>query len=361
MKQTKKIFALLLTLCIIVGLVPLSASAAESGACGDDLTWTLSDDGTLNISGTGAIWGYNEDDPSTAAWLGLEDSITNIVISSGVTRIGFNAFGLCKNVTSITIPDGVTGIEDCAFQDCEGLKSVSLPESLTFLGNDLFLNCPALTDIQYGGSPLTWKGLLTNSDSSFTLPGTVSLHYEKTDSRPFSDVPTTAFYYVPVRWAVQADVTHGTSATTFEPDAPCTRAQAVTLIWNSAGSPTPESTSTAFTDINPHSYYYDAVLWAVEMGIVSGTSSTTFSPDQPCTRSQIVTFLHRYVDSPAYADGGNAFADVPSSAYYAKAVHWAVNQKITAGTSSTSFSPDLLCSRGQIVTFLYRFWGKYYL
>lgn len=168
----------------------------------------------------------------------------------------------------------------------------------------------------------------------------------------FTDVPSSAYYYNAVVWAVENDITAGTSATTFSPDSPCTRAQIVTFLWRAAGSPSVGGNN-SFTDVAPGSYYYDAVQWAVAQGITVGTSATTFSPDATCTRGQTVTFLYRYEKSPAVS-GGDAFADVDADAYYANAVQWAVAQGVTAGTSATTFSPDTTCTRSQIVTFLYR-------
>ena len=168
----------------------------------------------------------------------------------------------------------------------------------------------------------------------------------------FDDVPADAYYYDAVVWAVANDITSGTSATTFSPNDPCTRAQIVTFLWRAAGSPTVNA-SNPFTDVAKGKYYYDAVLWAVENGITSGTTATTFSPDKECTRAEAVTFLYRAKSSPV-ASGTNSFTDVASDAWYANAVQWAVNTNVTAGTSSTTFSPNQTCTRAQIVTFLYR-------
>lgn len=170
---------------------------------------------------------------------------------------------------------------------------------------------------------------------------------------PFVDVPSSAYYYDAVAWAVENGITNGTSATTFGPDVSCTRAQMVTFLWRAAGSPEPVTTSNPFTDIQPGAYYYDAVLWAVEQGITSGTSATTFSPDATCTRAQMVTFLWRQEGSPV-VNYAMSFTDVDANAYYAEAVRWAVSEGVTNGTSATTFSPDMDCTRAQIVTLLYR-------
>ena len=169
----------------------------------------------------------------------------------------------------------------------------------------------------------------------------------------FVDVPSGRYYEDAVDWAVANGITTGTDAAHFSPDGICTRAQVVTFLWRAAGRPAPESRAMPFTDVPADSYYYDAVLWAVENGITKGTSSTTFSPDDTCTRAQIVTFLWRSEQSPA-AGSSNPFTDVSADAYYADAVLWAVKEAITTGTTRTTFSPDAECTRAQIVTFLWR-------
>ena len=170
---------------------------------------------------------------------------------------------------------------------------------------------------------------------------------------PFTDVKKGEFYYDAVLWAVDQKITSGTSATTFSPAASCTRAQMVTFLWRAAGSPKVEDVSDPFTDVKPGAYYYDAVLWAVKNGVTSGTSATTFSPDDTVTRGQTVTFLYRNAGTPDVT-GTMPFTDVKADAYYAKAVLWAVEQEITNGTSKDQFTPEADCTRGQIVTFLYR-------
>ena len=169
----------------------------------------------------------------------------------------------------------------------------------------------------------------------------------------FIDVPAGSYFYEAVMWAVENGVTTGISASRFDPDGICTRAQAVAFLWRAAGSPEPKTNTMPFTDVNAGSYYYDAVLWAVENGITKGTSETMFSPDATCSRAQIVTFLWRSQKSPA-AGTANPFTDVKASAYYADAVLWAVKEDVTNGTTNTTFSPDADCTRAQIVTFIWR-------
>ena len=168
----------------------------------------------------------------------------------------------------------------------------------------------------------------------------------------FVDVPEDAWYSAAVRWAVERGVAAGTDETHFSPDAACTRAQAVTFLWRAAGSPEPTQTETPFTDVAAGSYYEKAVSWAVENGIVKGTSETTFSPDKTVTRAQAVAFLYRY--AKAETEPVKVFEDVGPEAWYAGAVTWAAEQEIARGASGTAFSPDADCVRGQIVSFLYR-------
>ena len=186
---------------------------------------------------------------------------------------------------------------------------------------------------------------------------TIEVIFMKANGNPqtgvFVDVATGSYYEDAVDWAVENGITQGTDDTHFSPDGICTRAQAVTFLWRAAGSPKPEPRAMPFTDVPVGSYYYDAVLWAVENGITKGTSDTTFSPNMTCTRAQIVAFLWRSEKSPA-AGIANPFADVKSTAYYADAVLWAVKENITKGTTSTTFSPNADCTRAQIVTFLWR-------
>ena len=207
------------------------------------------------------------------------------------------------------------------------------------------------------------KLTLTEKDGkyTFTMPAsnvTVKTTFIMDKSKdevpnPFEDVSANSYYYDAVRWAVKNGTTGGTSATTFSPDAPCTRAQAVTFLWRAAGSPAPSSTEMPFADVPADAYYYNAVLWAVENGITGGTSATTFSPDAPCSRGQIVAFLWRSKQSPKVA-AENPFMDVNAADYYHDAVLWAAENGITGGTGANTFSPNAPCTRAQIVTFLYR-------
>ena len=175
---------------------------------------------------------------------------------------------------------------------------------------------------------------------------------------PFTDLKQDEYYVDPVLWAVHHGVTVGATATTFEPDSTCTRAQIITFLWRAAGAPAPKQAKTPFTDLQTDAYYMDAAAWAVENGITIGTSETTFSPNEGCTRAQVVTFLWRFQNKPAPKAPQTPFTDLKTGEYYLDAVAWAVENGITVGATATTFEPDSTCTRAQIVTFLYRALGK---
>lgn len=169
----------------------------------------------------------------------------------------------------------------------------------------------------------------------------------------FTDVSSSAYYYNAVAWAVDSGITSGTSANTFSPDNACSRAQVITFLWRMAGSPVVTNTVSAFDDVPADSYYWNAVQWATANGITAGIGSGLFGSNSTCTRGQMAALLYRYAGSPAI-DGELPFADVSADSYYAKAVIWAVKNGITNGVSETAFAPDNICTRAQTVTFLYR-------
>ena len=210
-----------------------------------------------------------------------------------------------------------------------------------------------ITDKNGEALKLTDKG---DGKYSFTMPdGKVevkAVFAKKVETSPFGDVSTDAYYYKAVQWAQEKGITDGISSNLFGPKQPCTRSQIVTFLWRAAGSPEPKGTAAGMTDVVPGSYYAKAVAWAVENGITTGTAEGTFSPDATCTRAQAVTFLARAQN--AKATGKTAFSDVPADSYFADAVAWAQANGVTTGTSETTFSPDNDCTRAQIVTFLYR-------
>jgi hypothetical protein len=171
---------------------------------------------------------------------------------------------------------------------------------------------------------------------------------------PFDDVPVNAFFYAPVFWAIDHNVTNGTSANSFSPYAACQRAQVVTFLWRAAGHPEPVSTENPFVDVKEDDYYYKAVLWALENGITNGMDSTHFGPFEVCNRAQVVTFLYRSMGEPAVYGVSHVFTDVDPDGFYYGAMLWAVEERITLGLTSNTFGPNVDCNRAQIVTFLHR-------
>ena len=221
-------------------------------------------------------------------------------------------------------------------------------------------------DKGYAVAKVLVDGKSVGSVKSYTFKNvtkdhTIEVVFMKANGNPqtgvFVDVPEGSYYEEAVDWAVEKGITTGTGNNYFTPDGICTRAQAVTFLWRVAGSPTPKTEAMVFEDVLDGSYYYEAVLWAVENGITVGTSATTFSPELTCSRAHIVTFLWRAANSPS-VKMANPFTDVAADAYYIDAVLWAVKHKITVGTTLSTFSPDEGCTRAQIVTFLYRAHSK---
>ena len=298
---------------------------------------------------------------------------------SGYTFTGWSGTGLDgENNMTVTIPTGSTGNRTYtahwryngsghsysyytikATAGAGGSISPSGNVSVREGRNQTFTITP---DKGYAVANVKIDGKSIGAVKSYTFENvsrthTIEVIFMKANGNPqtgvFVDVATGSYYEDAVDWAVENGITKGTDDTHFSPDGICTRAQAVTFLWRTAGSPASKTSTMPFTDVPVGSYYYDAVLWAVENGITKGTSDTTFSPNMTCSRAQIVTFLWRSEKSPA-AGTANPFADVKSTAYYADAVLWAVKENITKGTTSTTFSPNADCTRAQIVTFLWR-------
>ena len=179
----------------------------------------------------------------------------------------------------------------------------------------------------------------------------------KPGTTEFGDVENTAYYYDAVKWAVEKGITSGTEEGAFSPNGECSRAQMVTFLWRAAGSPKMDDFSNPFADIDKNAYYYDAVMWAVKNGMTLGVSETEFAPDNQVTRAQSVTFLWRFAGEPSTSEE-NSFTDVNNDTYYNGAVSWAAIENVTNGLTETSFGPDAVCVRAQIVTFIYRYFVK---
>ena len=309
------------------------------------VSYVLSD-GVLTVSGSGEC---------TNAWMNnySPNNVTKIVIGSGITSIGRAAFQGCAYVKSVDIANGVTKICRGAFTQCWALESVIIPTSVNTIEMTAFGNAisgSTMNDGYYCGSAAQWGRISIGEHNDSLLKA--SFHYNYDPNMSFTDVAAGSYCYDAVQWAVANGITNGTDATHFSPNAGCTRGQVVTFLWRAAGEPTVGG-NVGFVDVAPGSYCYEAVKWAVANGITKGTDATHFSPNATCTRGQVVTFMYRAEGEPAV--GGNVgFVDVAAGSYCYNAVQWAVANGITKGTDATHFSPNATCTRGQVVTFLYR-------
>ena len=303
-------------------------------------------DGVLTVSGSGEC---------TNAWMNnySPNNVTKIVIGSGITSIGKAAFQGCAYVKSVDIANGVTKICRGAFTQCWALESVIIPTSVNTIEMTAFGNAisgSTMNDVYYCGSAAQWGRISIGEHNDSLLKA--SFHYNYDPNMSFTDVAAGSYCYDAVQWAVANGITKGTDTTHFSPNATCTRSQVVTFLWRAAGEPV-VSGNVGFVDVAPGSYCYEAVKWAVANGITKGTDATHFSPNATCTRGQVVTFMYRAEGEPAVG-GSNGFVDVAAGSYCYNAVQWAVANGITKGTDATHFSPNATCTRGQVVTFLYR-------
>ena len=316
-----------------------SAIVEKVGQSGADLTVTLPT-GSVTL------------DSTALAAVGNGKDMTISVQKVALTNAQRDAVGTLAQVAAVVDVNVLTGAAKCSSFN-GGKLTVSIPYTLKAGEDPTKLQVWFIRDDgsieNMGGSYDRKTGCFVFSTehlSCYLLVSTAGM-------QRFADVPASAYYAEAVAWAVENDITGGTSATTFDPNGFCTRAQTMTFLWRAAGSPTPKSTAMPFMDVPAGSYYYDAVLWAIENGITKGTSDTTFGPNVSCSRGQIVTFLWRSQNSPD-AVVANPFTDVAADAYYTNAVLWAVGKSITGGTSTTTFSPSANCNRAQIVTLLHR-------
>ncbi len=325
---------------------------------------------------------YNQ--PTIGYQMFASTGLVELEIPACVTVLSDFAFSDCEELTKVTIPGTVESIGSGTFSGCTALKAVYFEGDAPEFGDDVFqkiaTTCYYPADnktwtedvMQDYGGDITWVALgSTDPEPSEPEPSEpepsepepsepVPTEPEPTEpepapvTNPFTDVKSSDYFYESVLWAVAKGVTNGVSANRFAPDEICTRAQVVTFLWRAAGEPEPSAEKIPFTDVNASAYYCKAVLWAVENGITTGVGSNLFAPDQACTRAQVVTFLWRSAGSPGVTGTGNPFSDVTSPNYYYKAVLWAVENGITNGISANRFAPEQTCTRGQIVTFLYR-------
>ena len=322
----------------------------------DEVVWTSSNTDVATVSEAGLVTAVADGTAIITATAGTRESAPSA--SCTVTVTAYTSGGGSSDddddpTYSVTLPKNVKGGEiktSHRYAEQGDTVTITVDPDKGYELDEL-----TVTDSKGRELDLTDKG---NGKYTFKMPGTrveVEVSFKLVETEPeapaFADVPASAYYADAVKWAVEQGITSGTSATTFSPDMSCTRAQIVTFLWRANGSPKADGAN-PFTDVSADAYYYDAVLWAVKEGITSGTSATTFAPDMTVTRGQTVTFLYRAAGAPAVT--GGSFADVAADVYYADAVAWAVKESVTSGTGGNNFSPDAPCTRGQIVTFMYR-------
>ena len=274
------------------------------------------------------------------------------VVDGDVTITGNRFIMPAENVTVRALFSRIVNLPDTHSIDLIVGEGGEAKLNLTNASEGATITVTATPDEGYELAYITVDGERI-SGTTFTMPDSdVTVRVYFTDgAAQFTDVPANAYYAGAVSWAVANGITDGTGTGTFSPDAQCTRAEVVTFLWRAMGSPEPLGDN-SFTDVPADSYYSKAVQWAMEEGVTSGTGADTFSPNAVCTRAEVVTFLMRALDGQGAGSAG--FSDVPADSYYSEAVAWAVANGITDGTSATAFSPDAQCTRAQIVTFLYR-------
>ncbi len=318
----------------------------------DSVAWSSDNEAVATVNESGLVTAVSNGSATITATAGNVSAACTVTVTT-YTSGGGSSDDDSDPTYSVTLPKNVKGGEvktSHRYAEQGNTVTITVDPDKGYELDEL-----TVTDSKGKELDLTDKG---NGKYTFKMPGTrveVEVSFKLVETEPeapaFADVPASAYYADAVKWAVEQGITSGTSATTFSPDMSCTRAQIVTFLWRANGAPKADGAN-PFTDVSADAYYYDAVLWAVKEGITSGTSATTFSPDATVTRAQTVTFLYRAAGAPAVT--GGSFADVAADAYYAGAVAWAVKEGVTSGTGGNNFSPDAPCTRGQIVTFMYR-------
>ncbi len=316
----------------------------------------------------------------------------NITIPKNVSFIGEGAFESCYNLKQINvdaenkhyrsesgvlfnkektvllkfpevysgkyvIPSSVTTVADNAFDSVSELTTLTIPKSVAKFG--AFIPNEIITlDVYYIGSGDDWAKIDIDAESRLSLEKSILYDYLPVEliktENPFKDVQKDAYFATPVLWASANKITSGVSATSFAPNASCTRGQIVTFLWRMKGCPEPSTGNNPFKDVKQTAYYYKAVVWASENGIIFGTSATTFAPNAPCTRGQVATLLYRISPDDGSYETENPFKDVAIGDYYYDGVLWAYENGITDGIGSGKFAPNATCTRAQIVTFLFR-------
>lgn len=290
------------------------------------------------------------DSVTTIKGYAFEDctGLKTVVVGGGLKDLGWRLFSGCTALETVTIRSGVQSINSSndssgPFRNCSSLETLYLPGSLVSIGRYTFRESTQLKDVYFNGTAYEWGGMAIGLDNDPLY--NAAMHYV-----PFQDTNAGDWYYESMLWAIDKGVTRGTTETTFGPNDDCTQAHILTFLYRAVKSPSVNS-GNSYTNsaVTPDKYYYTPMQWAYQQGIVTNSS---LDPESLCTRADVVTYLWRLADKPG--GGSISFTDVSPSADYAQAVAWAVRNGITAGTTATTFSPANICTRAQIVTFLYR-------
>lgn len=369
----KKIGAIILTLCLLWSCPVFAGSLTNmtvgnaSGKIGDIVEIAVSLENMKEIAGAQFTVEYNTNK------LQLVKVNDTGVLSEPVLNDNFNSYpyvlswgnGIvkCNNASS----GKIVGLEFKILDTfTKGTENVTIKVDEVY---DMDLNEVPFTKTSVSGQITlicshTFGNWITEKEATYSADGLEKRICDKCKcietrviskkANPFVDVASGTFYYNPVLWALDNKITSGVDETHFGPDKVCTRGQVVTFLWRAAGSPEPTTTKNPFVDVSSADYYYKPVLWAVENKITSGVNSTHFGPNDSCTRGQVVTFLCRSQGNPVITITKNPFVDVSNTDYYYNPVLWAVENGITAGVNETHFGPNQSCTRGQVVTFLYR-------
>ena len=328
----------------------LTATVTPDNATDKTVTWTTADEKVATVE-KGIVTAVGNGTTTITAGAGDQTAVCTVTVTTDSSSSGSSSSGgSSKPSYSVTAP-GTTENGSVTVSPKNATKGSTV--TVTVKPDDGYqLDKLTVADAKGGTISVTDKG---NGKYTFTMPASKveikATFVKEVETSPFSDVPTSAYYYEAVKWAQEKGITGGIGNGLFGPNQPCTRAQIVTFLWRAAGSPEPKAMS-SFADVSTDAYYAKAVAWAVENGITTGTGDGKFSPDATCTRAQSVTFLFRAIGK--LVDSKAEFSDVLADSYYANAVDWAVENGVTNGIGDGLFGPNNSCTRAQIVTFLYR-------
>ena len=347
--------------------------------CCDKLGSIQVDKNNANFSSDGIAL-YNKDKTKLIQY--PRNCVGSYKMPDTVVEFPSHAFWYCSKLAGLTLSKNLKSIPDKAFKGCDLLRGLEIPYTVSSIGKEIFDEESGHKTVTFiGSAPAIPNGapfhdpngkIFTEQSGMFF----VSAYYPAGDKSwsaatrkayggysdwrtrdaitDFGDVLTYEWYFEPILWAVDNGITAGTSATTFSPGNTCLRSQVVTFLWRAAGQPRPLRNKSPFVDVKKDDYFYNAVLWAVDNGITSGTSANTFGAELSCTRAQVVTFLWRAVGCPTPKSTNNPFKDVKNTDYFYEPVLWAVENGVTAGIDATHFGPNQNCNRAQVVTFMYR-------